>query len=90
MWDIPYLVFINYEHIPRWPRVLSFDAARARGFPSLRQVSGVIDDGADDLPAAEVRLNVEADLHLEVVGALMKRFKRLATYFVIIVPQPAS
>jgi len=45
------------------------DAARARGFPSLRQVSGVVND---ELSAAEVRLNVGADLHLEVVEALMK------------------
>jgi len=50
--DIPNLVRINHKHIPRWPRVLSFDAARARGFPSLRQVGGVVNDGAGDLPAA--------------------------------------
>ena len=67
---------INHNRIPRWPRVLSFDAARARGLSSLRRVSGVTNDGADDLPAAEVRLNVGADVHLEVVEALMKRFGR--------------
>jgi len=74
--DIPDLVRINHKHIPRWPRVLFFDAARAQGFPSLRQVSRVVNDGGGDLPAAEVRLNVGADFHLEVVEALMKRFKR--------------
>ena len=29
-----------------------------------------------DHPSAEARLNVDAHLHLEVVGALLKRFKR--------------
>ena len=53
--DIPYLVPIDHKHRPR---VFSVDAARARGFPFLRQVSGVTNDGAGDLPAAEVRLNV--------------------------------
>jgi len=67
--DIPDLVRINHKHIPRWLRVLSFDAARV---PSLRRVSGVVNDGADDLPAAEVRLDIGADLHLEVVEALLK------------------
>ena len=74
--DIPDLVRINHKHIPRWLRVLSFDAARARGRPSLRRISGVVNDGADDLLAVEVRLNVRADLHLEVVEASLKRFKR--------------
>jgi len=74
--DVPYLVRINHKHIPHWPHVLSFDAARARGVPSLRQVSGVTNDGTDGFPAVEVRLNVGADLHLEVVDALMKRFER--------------
>jgi len=74
--DTPYLVRINHKYIPRWPRVLSFDAAPTRGFSSLRQVSGIVNDGAGDLPAVEVRLNVGADLHFEVVEALMKRFER--------------
>jgi len=33
--DIPYLACIDHEHIPRWPCVLSFDAAWARGFRRL-------------------------------------------------------
>ena len=57
-------------------RVRSFDAAQARGFPSLGQVSGVDNDGACDLPAVEVRRDVGADLHLEVVEALMMRLAR--------------
>jgi len=52
--DVPYLVRINQKHRPR---VLSVDAAQARGFLFLRQVSRVANDGAGDLPAVEVRLN---------------------------------
>jgi len=77
----------NHEHRPR---VLSVDAARAQGFPFLRQVSGVTNDAVGDLPAAEVRLNIGADLHLEVVEPLMKRFEHWAMPFVVIIPQPAS
>ena len=74
--DIPFLIRTNHKHIPRWPRVLSLDDARAPGVSSLKQVSGVVNNGAGDPPGVEVRLNVGADLHLEMVEALMKRFER--------------
>jgi len=66
--DITYLVYINHKHILRWPRVLSFSAARE--VSSLRQVSGVVNDRVGTLP------RWMSDSTFEVVGALMKRFER--------------
>ena len=90
LWDIPYLVRIDHEDTARRPCVLPFDAARERVFPSCREVGRIVNDGADDLPAAEVGLDAGAHLHLEVVEALLERFERQTAHFVVIVPEPAS
>ena len=78
---------VNHEHAPRRARILPLQirAIRVAWGRVLGEVLRVVDDAPDDLPAAQVRVAVRADLHLEVVEPLSDSFLRETCNFLIAV-----
>ena len=67
--NIPYLVGINHEHRASWPCILSLErgTVRVTALGAGWEVLQVVNDGADDQSATEVRIDICSNFHLDMV-----------------------